>query len=161
MSKFNITIDAEEFDIVIRKTLVEDYRSLCDEVRRLENKFPLKPYEEEDLRDSRRFRDGLEAILSYYLMADEAQAIIDEEYIKNEYSDGVTNAEFMEEDDNELEYHKDLKEKRIQMLEEQVEYLMAQAKRTFNGRKIQTDIWGKRFVLNENGIRTYLEPFED
>ena len=174
MSKKTIAIESEALDGIIRQTLVEDYRGLCEEVRRLENKRPvLKPYEEEDLRDSRRFRDGLEAILSYYLMADEARAIIDQEYIKSEYSyaEGAADAfapsinPYEEDDDNEVEYHKDLKEKRIQMLEEQVEYLMnlvhTHDHPTFDGRKIHKDIWGKRFVLNANGIRTYLEPFED
>ena len=167
MSKITVGIESDAFDLIIQQTLVEDYRSLCDEVRRLENKRPLKRYEEEDLNDSRRFRDGLEAILSYYLLADVAQKIIDEEYIKNEYSDDVTNAEFIDEyAPDDIEYHKDLKEKRIQMLEEQVEYLMKAhhshpPEPTFDGRKIQTDQWGKRYVMNENGIRTYLEPFDD
>jgi hypothetical protein len=168
MNKITVGIESDAFDLIIQQTLVEDYRSLCDEVRRLENKFR-KPYEQEDLNDSRRFRDGLEAILPYYLMSDKAQAIIDEEYIKNEYSDGVTNAEFIDPTnpmEHEVEYFKDLKEKRIQMLEEQVEYLMKAhhshpPEPTFDGRKIQTDQWGKRYVFNENGIRTYLEPFDD
>jgi len=165
MNKITVGIESDAFDLIIQQTLVEDYRSLCDEVRRLENKFR-KPYEQEDLNDSRRFRDGLEAILPYYLMSDKAQAIIDEEYIKNEYSDDVTNAEFIDEYAPDVEYHKDLKEKRIQMLEEQVEYLMKTRSRhpsepTFDGRKIHTDQWGKRYVMNENGIRTYLDPFED
>jgi len=33
--------------------------------------------------------------------------------------------------------------------------------KTFDGRRIHKDIWGKRYVMSENGIRTYLEPFED
>lgn len=168
MSKITVGIDSEAFDIIVRQTLVEDYRNLCEEVRRLERKSVLQPHEKEDMHDSRKFRDGLEAMLPYYLMHDEARNIIDEEYLKSEYSyaDAVE-ANFAEDiDDEDVEYFKDLKEKRIQMLEEQVEYLMKAhhshpPEPTFDGRKIHSDQWGKRYVMNENGIRTYLEPFDD
>ena len=183
MSKITVGIESDALDIIIHQTLVKDYRSLCEEVRRLENTANLRAFEQEDLDSTRKWRDGLEAMLSYYLMPDKAQEIIDEEYIKNEYSDGVTNAEFIDEyAPDDVEYHKDLKEKRIEMLEEQVEHLMKAhhlmstrqsrlyrmshplrhpLEPTFDGRKIQTDPWGKRYVMNENAIRTYLEPFDD
>jgi hypothetical protein len=171
MSKITVGIESDALDLIIHQTLVEDYRSLCDEVRRLEKKVELRTFEQEDLDSTRKWRDGLEAMLSYYLMPDKAQEIIDEEYIKNEYSSGVTNAEFIDEyAPDDVLYYKDLKEKRIEMLEEQVEHLMKAhhshplrhpLEPTFNGRKIQTDQWGKRYIFNENGIRTYLEPFDD
>lgn len=175
MSKITVGIDSEAFDLIIRKTLIEDYRNLCEEVRRLEKKAELKTFEQEDLHDSRKFRDGLEAMLPYYLIHNEAQEIIDEEYLKSEYSYAEETADefadgsasgWEEPFDHEVEYFKDLKEKRIQMLEEQVEYLMKAhhshpTEPTFDGRKIHTDQWGKRYVMNENGIRTYLEPFGD
>ena len=165
MSKITVGIDSEAFDLIIRKTLVEDYRNLCEEVRRLEQKSTLQPHEKEDLHDSRKFRDGLEAMLPYYLIHNEAREIIDEEYLKSEYSYSEQAAASYAEDID-VEYFKDLKEKRIQMLEEQVEYLMKAhhshpTEPTFDGRKIHTDQWGKRYVMNENGIRTYLEPFGD
>lgn len=167
MSKITVGIESDALDLIIHQTLVEDYRSLCDEVRRLEKKAELRTFEQEDLDSSRKWRDGLEAMLSYYLMPDKAQEIIDEEYIKSEYSSGVTNAEFIDEyAPDDVEYYKDLKEKRIAMLEEQVEYLMKAhhshpPEPIFDGRKIHADQWGKRYVMNENGIRTYLEPFDD
>lgn len=167
MSKITVGIESDALDLIIHQTLVEDYRSLCEEVRRLENTANLRAFEQEDLDSTRKWRDGLEAMFSYYLMPDKAQEIIDEEYIKNEYSSGVTNAEFIDEyAPDDVEYHKDVKERRIEMLEEQVEYLMKAyhshpTEPTFDGRKIQTDQWGKRYVFNENGIRTYLEPFDD
>ena len=177
MSKKLVYVEAEAFDEVVRQTLKDDYRGLCEEVRRLERKQNLQPHEKEDLQDSRKWRDALETMLSYYLMHNEAQEIIDEEYLKSEYSYGdaveANFAEDIENDwqepfDDEVEYHKDLKEKRIAMLEEQVEYLMKHANgwiepgaKTFDGRRIHKDIWGKRYVMNENGIRTYIEPVED
>ena len=165
MSKITVGIESDALDLIIHQTLVEDYRSLCDEVRRLEKKVELRTFEQEDLISTRKWRDGLEAMLSYYLMPDKAQEIIDEEYIKSEYSYSEQAASSYAEDID-IEYHKDLKEKRIEMLEEQVEYLMKarhshSPEPTFDGRKIQTDQWGKRYVFNENGIRTYLEPFDD
>jgi hypothetical protein len=165
MSKITVGIESDALDLIIHQTLVEDYRSLCDEVRRLEKKVELRTFEQEDLISTRKWRDGLEAMLSYYLMPDKAQEIIDEEYIKSEYSYSEQAAASYAEDID-IEYFKDLKEKRIEMLEEQVEYLMKAhhshpSEPTFDGRKIQTDQWGKRYVFNENGIRTYLEPFDD
>ena len=163
MRKTTVMIDSEALDGIIRQTLVEDYRGLCEEVRRLENKRPLKDFELEDLQSSRQWRDGLEKLLSYYLMEKEAREVIDAEYIKSEYSYSEDAAdvfaEDIDEDQDDVEYHKDLKEKRIQMLEEQVEYLMgiATKKETF---AMGTDRFGRRYTENEKGVRTYLDPFE-
>ena len=137
MSKITVGIESDALDLIIHQTLVEDYRSLCDEVRRLEKKVELRTFEQEDLISTRK---------SEYSYSEQAAA---------SYAEDI-----------DIEYFKDLKEKRIEMLEEQVEYLMKAhhshpPEPTFDGRKIHTDQWGKRYVMNENGIRTYLEPFGD
>ena len=84
MSKITVGIESDALDLIIHQTLVEDYRSLCDEVRRLEKKVELRTFEQEDLVSTRKWRDGLEAMLSYYLMPDKAQEIIDGESLNAE-----------------------------------------------------------------------------
>lgn len=119
MSKSNIIVelDIEQIDKIFASQLTTDYRRLKEEVRNLESRIEtLRPFEEEDLEDSRKFADAAETLLKYYLPANEAQQLIDEEYLKSEFND-LDDFDFPDMSDV-------VQDTRIKMLEDQVDFLM-------------------------------------
>jgi len=117
MSNIIVELDIEQVDKIFADQLTEDYRRLKSEVRDLESRIEtLRPHEEEDLEDSRKYADAVETLLKYYLPATEAQTLIDEEYLKSEFND-LDDFDFPDMSET-------VQDTRIKMLEDQVDFLM-------------------------------------
>jgi phytoene dehydrogenase-like protein len=117
MSNIIVELDLEQIEKIFANQLTEDYRRLKSDIRDLESRIEtLRPHEEEDLEDSRKFADAVETLLKYYLPVTEAQIIIDEEYLKSEFSD-LDDFDFPDMSDV-------VQDTRIKMLEDQVSFLM-------------------------------------
>ena len=82
--KYNIELDAEAMDTIFRNILVEDYNSLCRDIKSLkkERKYiGLKEYQIEDLSDNIRYRDAMKVLIGYYFAHEEAQTILKKKQI--------------------------------------------------------------------------------
>jgi hypothetical protein len=75
---FTVQITSETADSLFRDILVQDYRGLKAAIKDLESKKNLEPHESEDLAADRRWVAAIETLLSYYLVDDHAQEIINE-----------------------------------------------------------------------------------
>ena len=126
MTKINIVLEEEQLDKMFQERLLSDYHMLNQEVRNLLARPQLLPHQQEDLNDSRKYAEAVETMLFYYFPYDEAQRIVDEEYIVNEYAAGER---FEDSYDMELErsHEESVNKRRIELLEKQVEHLMARA----------------------------------
>lgn len=117
MSNIIVELDLEQIEKIFANQLTEDYRRLKSDIRDLESRIEtLRPHEEEDLEDSRKFADAVETLLKYYLPATEAQILIDEEYLKSEFND-LDDFDFPDMSET-------VQDTRIKMLEDQVDFLM-------------------------------------
>lgn len=77
--KYNIELDAEAMDAIFRSILVEDYNSLCRDIKALKKErkaIGLKEYQVEDLSDNIRYRDAMKILIGYYFPHSEAQEIL-------------------------------------------------------------------------------------
>jgi hypothetical protein len=64
--KYNIELQADTLDAIFKQILVEDYRSLCRDIKALKKERKtsgLKEYQIEDLSDNIRYRDALKLSL--------------------------------------------------------------------------------------------------
>ena len=73
----NINISRETTDQLLRDILVQDYRSLKEDVSHLERR-TLESHEVEDLINNKKYVEALEVLLTYYLPYTEATRIINE-----------------------------------------------------------------------------------
>ena len=77
--KYNIELDTEAMDAIFRNILVEDYNSLCRDIKTLKKErkaIGLKEYQVEDLSDNIRYRDAMKVLIGYYFAHEEAQEIL-------------------------------------------------------------------------------------
>jgi len=117
MSNIIVELDLEQIEKIFADQLTEDYRRLKSEIRDLESRIEtLRPHEQEDLEDSRKYADAVETLLKYYLPFSEAQTLIDEEYLKSEFND-LDDFDFPDMSET-------VQDTRIKMLEDQVDFLM-------------------------------------
>jgi hypothetical protein len=92
MSKLTFEIDPEQFDSLMKQVLISDYRSLKIENRRIyeQGKFyKLSEHIQEDYSDNANFILGLETILKFYIPHDEADRVIKDEQIKDEFHESA------------------------------------------------------------------------
>lgn len=81
--KYTIELQADTLDDIFKQILVEDYRSLCRDIKALKKERKtsgLKEYQIEDLSDNIRYRDALKTAITYYFAHDEAQVILGKHY---------------------------------------------------------------------------------
>lgn len=77
--KYTIELQADTLDAIFKQILVEDYRSLCKDIKALKQERKtsgLKEYQIEDLSDCIRYRDALKVAITYYFAHEEAKKII-------------------------------------------------------------------------------------
>ena len=82
--KYNIELDTEAMDAIFRTILVEDYHSLCRDIKSLKKErktIGLKEYQIEDLSDNIRYRDAMKVLIGYYFAHEEAQTILKKKQI--------------------------------------------------------------------------------
>ena len=63
-----VDLTNEAVDGLMKSILIQDYNSLCADIRRLEdNQDKLKKYQLEDLKNNIRYRDAMEVMMEYYV----------------------------------------------------------------------------------------------
>jgi hypothetical protein len=83
--KYTIELQADTLDAIFKQILVEDYRSLCRDIKALKKERKtsgLKEYQIEDLSDNIRYRDALKIAITYYFAHDEAREILGKKHDK-------------------------------------------------------------------------------
>lgn len=83
--KYNIELQADTLDAIFKQILVEDYHSLCRDIKALKKERKtsgLKEYQIEDLSDNIRYRDALKVAITYYFAHDEAREILGKKHDK-------------------------------------------------------------------------------
>lgn len=81
--RYTIELQADTLDAIFKQILVEDYRSLCRDIKALKKERKasgLKEYQIEDLSDNIRYRDALKTAITYYFAHDEAREILGKKY---------------------------------------------------------------------------------
>ena len=63
--KVELTNDA--VDGLIKSILLEDYRSLCSDIQRLEEMQDRSKYQDEDLKNNYVYKNAMEKMLEYYI----------------------------------------------------------------------------------------------
>jgi hypothetical protein len=72
---FKIEITDDTADALFRDILVQDYQRMRSEVAELEMIADRKPWQDEDLEHTRRYRDAMEVLLDYYLVHEDAVGV--------------------------------------------------------------------------------------
>jgi pimeloyl-CoA synthetase len=83
--KYTIEIETDTLDAIFRQIIVEDYRSLCRDIKALKKERKtngLMEYQIEDLSDNIRYRDALKIAITYYFAHDEAREILGKKHDK-------------------------------------------------------------------------------
>jgi hypothetical protein len=74
---YKVELSHDTVSMILRDILVEDYISICNDIKDLEAKFDkLQHYEREDLENNKYYRKGFKKILRYYLTHTEAEELI-------------------------------------------------------------------------------------
>ena len=78
MMKVELSSDA--VDSIFRSVMIQDYKSLKDDIKRLKDKKPnLQEYQKEDLKANKRYKKAMEVLLEYYVGVDWKQSLYDYE----------------------------------------------------------------------------------
>ena len=78
-----IELEHEQIAAIVQASLVEDYRMVMEDIKRLKGKeSELEPFELEDLENALNLRVALQTLLRYYMLAHEADALIESESLK-------------------------------------------------------------------------------
>lgn len=64
---FNITITDETADALFREILIQDYRGLRDDIKKLESQKNLDALDSEDLANNKKYLAAMEGIMEYYI----------------------------------------------------------------------------------------------
>ncbi len=75
--KVELTNDA--VDGLMHSILLQDYRSLCQDINSLESAKELQEYQQQDLDHNYRYRNAMEILLEYYVGFDWKQKLNDHE----------------------------------------------------------------------------------
>lgn len=62
-----IELNNEAVDGLIKSILIQDYKSLCADIDRLESAKELAQYQQEDLEHNREYRAAMEKMMEYYV----------------------------------------------------------------------------------------------
>ena len=90
-----IELEHEQIAAIVQASLVEDYRMVMQDLTRLMGKgSALEPFELEDLENAMNLRVAMQTLLRYYMLTDEADALIESESLK-----------FMGLDEEDTEWH--------------------------------------------------------
>jgi hypothetical protein len=62
-----VELTSEAVDGLMRSILLQDYKSLCADINRLEGIEPRARYQEEDLTHNYEYKQAMEKLLEYYV----------------------------------------------------------------------------------------------
>ena len=126
MTKINFELDAEQVDELIKQTLINDYKQLKIENRQILSRGWLHEqpsYIQEDYENNLSYIDGMEAVMKYYIVADEVDRLIKDEEVKDEFAETADDYDMahgvMGDWDHDYQRINDLEEK-VRMLEKQI-----------------------------------------
>ena len=75
MMKVELSNDA--VDQIFRSVLIQDYKMLKEDIKRLKEVDELKPYQKDDLKANKRYKKSMEVLLEYYVGMDWKQSLYD------------------------------------------------------------------------------------
>lgn len=81
--KLHVKVDSEFASEIVVENLKSDWRMQNDEIKRLVAIENRQAFQQEDLECCKRVRDACEVLLQYYLIIDEYNAFIDQEFIND------------------------------------------------------------------------------
>lgn len=77
-----IELSSDAVDGIFRSGLIQDYKSLKEDIRRLKDKKPnLQAYQKEDLKANKRYKKAMEIMLEYYVGMDWKETVNENEAI--------------------------------------------------------------------------------
>lgn len=66
-----VELSSDAVDSIFRDVLIQDYKSLKQDIKRLKDKKPnLQSYQKEDLKANKRYKKAMEILLEYYVGLD-------------------------------------------------------------------------------------------
>lgn len=66
-----VELSSDAVDSIFRDVLIQDYKSLKQDIKRLKDKKPnLQAYQKEDLKANKRYKKAMETMLEYYVGLD-------------------------------------------------------------------------------------------
>jgi predicted nucleotidyltransferase len=66
-----VELSSDAVDSIFRDVLIQDYKSLKEDIKRLKDKKPnLQAYQKEDLKANKRYKKAMEIMLEYYVGLD-------------------------------------------------------------------------------------------
>ena len=75
-----VELSSDAVDSIFRSVMIQDYKSLKDDIKRLKDKKPnLQEYQKEDLKANKRYKKAMEVLLEYYVGVDWKQSLYDYE----------------------------------------------------------------------------------
>ena len=80
MMMMKVELSSDAVDSIFRSVMIQDYKSLKDDIKRLKDKKPnLQEYQKEDLKANKRYKKAMEVLLEYYVGVDWKQSLYDYE----------------------------------------------------------------------------------
>ena len=71
-----IEISSEAVDTIFRSVLIEDYKMLKEDIKRLKaKKAELKEYQKQDLKANKRYKKAMKVLLEYYVGYDWKESV--------------------------------------------------------------------------------------
>jgi hypothetical protein len=75
-----VELSSDAVDSIFRSVLIQDYKGLKDDIRRLKDKKPnLQAYQKEDLKANKKYKKAMEVMLEYYVGIDWKETINEDE----------------------------------------------------------------------------------
>ena len=62
-----VELNNEAVDGIVKSILIQDYKSLCSDIDRLESAKELPKYKQEDLVANREYKAAMEKLMEYYI----------------------------------------------------------------------------------------------
>lgn len=62
-----VELNNEAVDGIVKSILIQDYKSLCEDIDRLESAKQLAEYQQQDLEHNYRYRNAMEIMMEYYI----------------------------------------------------------------------------------------------
>ncbi len=62
-----VELNGEAVDGIVKSILLQDYKSLCSDIKNLESAKELPEYKQEDLVANREYKAAMEKLMEYYI----------------------------------------------------------------------------------------------
>lgn len=72
-----VELSNDAVDQIFRSVLIQDYKMLKEDIKRLKEVDELKSYQKDDLKANKRYKKSMEVLLEYYVGMDWKQSLYD------------------------------------------------------------------------------------